>query len=70
MILYTYQDLNMVFPTDESAFQQSQMLDIPGGQLMVEQEGKDYRIVRLLSTDPNLYLNPKYGPGELYRPEK
>lgn len=69
MILYTYQSLNTVFPTEESEFQKSEMVDVPGGQLMVEQEGKEYRIIRLLSTDPNLFLNPKYAPGEPYTPE-
>ncbi|WP_416150892.1 YlzJ-like family protein [Salipaludibacillus sp. HK11] len=70
MILYTYQNLHTVFPTAESEYDAQQVVDVPGGQLMIEPEGKEFRIVRLLSTDPNLFLDPKYTPGQPYPPEK
>lgn len=28
--------------------------------------GNDFRISRLISTDPRLYLDPRLAPGELY----
>ncbi|WP_280768921.1 YlzJ-like family protein [Salipaludibacillus daqingensis] len=69
MILYTYQNLHHVFPPDQTEFQEPQVVDIPGGQLVVEQDGKEFRVVRLLSTDPNLFLDPKYAPGQSYNPQ-
>lgn len=72
MILYTYCAQDLIFPTDEKEWNKQQVVSIPGGQLLVEQvEGENqavnhYRIVRLLSTDPNLYLDARYTPGQPY----
>ncbi|PYZ93087.1 ribonuclease [Salipaludibacillus keqinensis] len=70
MILYTYQQIDSIFPVEESDYQAQQVVDIPGGQLMLEQVSDEYRIVRLLSTDPNLFLDPRYTPGQPYKPSK
>ncbi|UCZ51668.1 YlzJ-like family protein [Bacillus shivajii] len=68
MILYTYQPAESVFPVEEAAYNKQEMVSIPGGQLLVErQEDQTYRIVRLFSTDPNLYLNSQYEPGKMYQ---
>ncbi|SER59459.1 YlzJ-like family protein [Salipaludibacillus aurantiacus] len=68
MILYTYQSSHTVFPPEEQDFTSYEMLEIPGGQLMCEKNGEDYIICRLLATDPNMYLNPKYTPGQKFKP--
>ncbi|UTR10813.1 YlzJ-like family protein [Evansella sp. LMS18] len=77
MILYTYQSMESIFPVNEDDYNKQQLVDIPGGQLLVEPvpsaensvagsgSGK-FRIVKLLSTDPNMYLETKYQPGEVY----
>ncbi|MFA9558025.1 YlzJ-like family protein [Evansella sp. AB-rgal1] len=70
MILYTYVNQEAIFPTDEKDFSRQEMVDIPGGQLLLEKEegeyGLQYKIVRLFSTDPNMYLENKYNPGEYF----
>ncbi|WP_026689843.1 YlzJ-like family protein [Alteribacter aurantiacus] len=75
MILYTYQPQNLVFPTNDDEYSKQQTLPIPGGSLVVEatndvQSGANkYRVVRLMSTDPNMYLNSNYQPGSLLDPK-
>ncbi|MCR6096103.1 YlzJ-like family protein [Salipaludibacillus agaradhaerens] len=65
MILYTYQQLDMVFPPAQNSYTSYKMVQIPGGHLILEKEdeGEGYRISRLIATDPNMYLNPHYTPG-------
>ncbi|MCD8511641.1 MAG: YlzJ-like family protein [Bacillus sp. (in: Bacteria)] len=72
MILYTYQSQETMFPVNEQDFTKQQLVDIPGGQLVLEREegdmgGVNYRIVRLLSTDPNLYMDQRYTPGQYFQ---
>ncbi|MBU9714494.1 YlzJ-like family protein [Evansella tamaricis] len=69
MILYTYQSQESIFPVDDSAFANVEMVDVPGGQLLLERQkesNNQYRIVRLLSTDPYMYLDQRYQPGQFY----
>ncbi|MDG5789008.1 YlzJ-like family protein [Evansella sp. AB-P1] len=70
MILYTYTAEQSIFPVDDREFLKQKMIDIPGGHLLLEKdEGENndgYRIVRLYSTDPNMYLNQQYTPGQRY----
>ncbi|MBU9722685.1 MULTISPECIES: YlzJ-like family protein [Bacillaceae] len=68
MILYTYQAQELIFPVQDTEYEGVEMVDIPGGQLQVQRQGEDnsYRVVRLLSTDPNLYLDERYQPGQPY----
>ncbi|SDY69818.1 YlzJ-like protein [Evansella caseinilytica] len=69
MILYTYQSQELVYPADEEDYRKQELVAIPGGQLLVEKvtgtagPGMQYRIVRLLSTDPYLYLDERFQPG-------
>lgn len=72
MILYTYVAQDLIFPIDEKEWGKQIVVDIPGGQLLVERDeqtngaSNQYKIIRLLSTDPNLYLNEKYTPGNSF----
>lgn len=71
MILYTYQAQESIFPVTEQDYHKQQLVDIPGGQLLLEREEGEmgtinYRIVRLLSTDPNLFLDQRYTPGQFF----
>ncbi|RNA69532.1 YlzJ-like family protein [Alteribacter keqinensis] len=73
MILYTYQAQNLIFPASEEEFTKQQTIPVAGGSLVVEavnaSEGPGkYRVVRLLSTDPNMYLHSHYQPGSLLDP--
>ncbi|WZY01547.1 YlzJ-like family protein [Bacillus sp. FSL W7-1360] len=68
MILYTHVPLEHIFPEDASAYQSQMTIPCPEGHLIVEQiDGGDWRIVRLLSSDPNAFLNPAYEPGMVLR---
>lgn len=66
MILYTYLPYEMVFPVDETSYSKEQTIEIDGGLLVVEPiSANEYKIVRLISSDPNLYLNEQYSPGQM-----
>lgn len=68
MILYTPIPSEMIFPEDDSHFAKQQTVEIDGGLLVVEPTSTDeYKIVRLISSDPSLYLNQKYYPGQMIK---
>ncbi|KPL61083.1 YlzJ-like family protein [Rossellomorea vietnamensis] len=64
MILYTMVPNDMVFPTDESEFSGQMMINYQGVPLLVQQEKNNYRIIRVMSSDPAHYLNDQICPGE------
>ncbi|MGG4169840.1 YlzJ-like family protein [Rossellomorea vietnamensis] len=64
MILYTMVPNDMVFPTDESEFSGQMMINYQGVPLLVQQEENNYRIIRVMSSDPAHYLNDQICPGE------
>jgi hypothetical protein len=64
MILYTMMPNELVFPAQEDMFTQQQFIEMNGVSMIVEKnEEQQYRIVRLLSTDPQHYLSEEYMPG-------
>ncbi|WP_059105220.1 YlzJ-like family protein [Shouchella shacheensis] len=66
MILYTLMPTEQIFPEEENVFESQKVMDCEGGQLVVEQvNGGDFRVVRLISSDPNQFLNPSYAPGTI-----
>lgn len=68
MILYTTMPVEQVFPEEQSVYDAQKTVPCQAGQLLVEQEPEGhYRIVRLLSSDPNAYLQPEYTPGTILR---
>lgn len=63
-MLYTLIPEELIFSNQLE--QKREMIEITGGLLEVEAtENREYRIVRLISSDPNLYLEEKYAPGTL-----
>jgi len=63
-VLYTLIPEELIFSNQLE--QKREMIEITGGLLEVEAtENREYRIVRLISSDPNLYLEEKYAPGTL-----
>ncbi len=65
MILYTPVPHELIYPEDQSV-QNQITVDIQEGQLVLEQVSmKEFRVVRLLSTDPNAFLNDNYSPGKM-----
>ncbi|WP_377889186.1 YlzJ-like family protein [Alkalihalobacillus sp. R86527] len=66
MILYTILPHEAVFPTEQRAFEQQQVIDWNGVQLVVERTAhSECRVVQVLSTDPQDYLNESTQPGQM-----
>lgn len=66
MILYTTVPEELIFPQEDYVFAKQMVVNVKEGHLYVEQVSpKDYRVVRLISTDPMAYLNENYAPGKM-----
>ncbi|MFD1735875.1 YlzJ-like family protein [Bacillus salitolerans] len=66
MILYTVMPQEVMFPMNESDFQNQQLISMNGVSLLVERtDNQDYRVIRCLSTDPQHFLCEQYAPGNL-----
>lgn len=66
MTLYTPLSEHDIFPTEQSLFQTRQVLTSNNQMMLVDglDNGK-YRIVQLLSTDPQDYMSPLLTPGDI-----
>jgi hypothetical protein len=65
MILYTTVPQELIFP-EENMFANQLVVDIKEGHLILEQvSNQEFKVVRLISTDPNAYLNENYTPGKM-----
>jgi hypothetical protein len=64
MILYTTVPQELVFPTEQDTFSQQTMVEWQGIPLLVEQSEQQYRVVRVMSSDPAHYLNEQICPGQ------
>jgi hypothetical protein len=67
MILYTPMPLELVYADFHKVEKQEiQEVDMGGGvKMMVEPTGKyQGKIIRLISPNPQDYLNPRYAPGQ------
>lgn len=66
MILYTPLPMEMIFQEHDANFPKQETIEIEGGLLLVEPvSDNQYKIVRLISSDPQLYLKQQYAPGEI-----
>lgn len=66
MILYTTTPYELLFPEEDTVYQSQQVIDCDAGQLVVERiDDGSFRVIRLLSSDPNAFLKPEYAPGSL-----
>ncbi|WP_041966679.1 YlzJ-like family protein [Mesobacillus selenatarsenatis] len=66
MILYTMMPHEQVFPPEEGAVNQV-MVSYNGIPIMAElTENHEYRVVRVMSTDPNHYMEPTCLPGSTF----
>nr|WP_239421960.1 YlzJ-like family protein [Bacillus sp. CGMCC 1.16541] len=55
-----------VFPTESTEYDSLQTIEHNGiSFLVMENTQRQYQIVRMLSTDPQDYLNSEYGPGQI-----
>ncbi|OEH94152.1 YlzJ-like family protein [Bacillus solimangrovi] len=66
MIHYTTLPLELIFPAENQDYMNQTVISHNGVQMVVEQVSvSQCRIVRLLSSNPNDYLNQKYMPGTM-----
>jgi hypothetical protein len=65
MILYTMMPEELVFPTNESEFGNQRYVELNGVSMLVnELSPQCCEIVRIVSTDPQHYLDAQYYPGQ------
>ncbi|MDM5189501.1 YlzJ-like family protein [Bacillus sp. DX4.1] len=63
MILYTIMPEQLVYPADYSQCAQQKIVNVNGIEMVVSEEnGQQYSIVRVLSTNPSHYL--QFEPGQ------
>ncbi|KHD86553.1 YlzJ-like family protein [Heyndrickxia ginsengihumi] len=65
MILHTMMPKEMIFPTDSLEFTKQEMIAYNGVPILAEQVEQGYRIIRILSSNPNDYLQAELMPGTL-----
>ncbi|WP_078547020.1 YlzJ-like family protein [Litchfieldia alkalitelluris] len=65
MILYSIMPEELIYPQNEEGYQKQKIVDINGVSLLVNEEipGEHY-VVRVMSSNPNDYLNSEYTPGQ------
>ncbi|MCA1030130.1 YlzJ-like family protein [Bacillus timonensis] len=65
MILYTIMPQEAVFPTPESEFAKQKIINHNGVSLLVNELSTfEYQVVRILSSDPQHFLDSRYTPGQ------
>ncbi|HEY4601611.1 MAG TPA: YlzJ-like family protein [Cerasibacillus sp.] len=66
MILYTPLTELDIFPTSDADYTKLRSISFKGKSMYVENmTDGNYKIIQLLSTDPNDFLNKNYTPGTL-----
>ncbi|PWA13561.1 hypothetical protein DCC39_01315 [Pueribacillus theae] len=64
MIHYTIMPYEAVFSTQEEKSNE-RIVQLNNVQLVVQPKDDKWEIIRLISTDPNDYLNTSYQPGQM-----
>ncbi|MDQ0270168.1 YlzJ-like family protein [Cytobacillus purgationiresistens] len=64
MILYTMMPHELVYQAEGQEFDRQRVIDHNGVPLLVEMvEGSDCRVLQIMSSDPNDFLNETLTPG-------
>jgi YlzJ-like protein len=64
VILYTTMPLELIFPYEGESSSNQQMVSYQGIPLLVESaDGQNAQVIRILSTDPQHYLDNQICPG-------
>ncbi|WCK52803.1 YlzJ-like family protein [Aneurinibacillus sp. Ricciae_BoGa-3] len=72
MIIYSAMPLELIFQNEDSHSYDCQEVQINGLTMVVQPVGiNEAKIVRLISPNPQDYLNPTYAPGQkiYFRPK-
>ncbi|MBS4172577.1 YlzJ-like family protein [Bacillus sp. FJAT-49736] len=65
MILHTTVPLELIFPTELSEYEKQEYITYNGIPMIVEAMGEEKRVIRILSTNPEDYLNNSIMPGQM-----
>ena len=64
MILYTMMPQELIFPTETVSASKQMMVNYEGVPLLVEMtDTQDVQVIRVLSTDPQHYMDDRIHPG-------
>ena len=64
MILYTMMPEQLIFPTEINEFEKQKIISYEGIPLLVNMdEGQACTVIRVMSSNPNDFLNHKFSPG-------
>ncbi|PLR77693.1 ribonuclease [Bacillus sp. V3-13] len=64
MILYTMIPEEMIFPPERDVHSKQKLINFDGIPLMVELvDDQSYRVIRVLSSDPQHFLDARCSPG-------
>lgn len=64
MILYTVVPPEHIYPTDSNEYQKQLMIHYDGIPLLVEQmDEQHFQVIRVMSTDPNHFMDDRCMPG-------
>ncbi|WML52050.1 YlzJ-like family protein [Neobacillus sp. PS3-12] len=64
MILYTTVPIELVFPYENDTYEKQKTINLNGIPLLVEYtDPQTIQIVRVLSSDPQHFMDDRYSPG-------
>lgn len=72
MIIYSVMPMDLIFQNEKESDYQTVEMQMGGVTMLVKPTGvNEARIIRLISPDPQDYLNPSYAPGQkiFFRPD-
>ncbi|XQY93569.1 YlzJ-like family protein [Metabacillus sp. HB246100] len=65
MIHYTMMPPELIYPTNDRDYQKQSVVEVDGVQLLVQETSEaQLEIIRVLSSDPNHFLNEGLCPGQ------
>ncbi len=62
MILWTPEPMDRIFPSPQI---KESIMEINGGLLEGEKTPEGFKVLRLISTDPGMFLKDEYSPGAI-----
>lgn len=67
MILYTTMPKELIFPQEGQGVRNEEQWNLYGVPVLVERTENQYRIVKILSTDPQHFLDQRIVPGTTFQ---
>ncbi|WP_335870773.1 YlzJ-like family protein [Bacillus sp. 2205SS5-2] len=64
MILHTTVPYEMIFPAEMSGYEDQRVITYNGIPIIVQQDQQGCRVVRIISSDPQHFIDDTITPGE------